>query len=68
MIWQEITLGKGASVPTVKTDACPLGAGLELEDEPPQLQRPSTAKSTRNTPVALEFRMSILLHPNDDCS
>jgi hypothetical protein len=68
MIWQEITLGNGASVPMVKTDAWLLGAGLEPEDDPPQLQRPSTAKSTRNTPVDLEVRMSILLHPIDDCS
>jgi hypothetical protein len=67
MIWQEITLGYGASVPIVKTEAWPVGPGLEAGVDPLQLQRPSTARSTKNTPVALGFPMIILLHPMDDC-
>src|SRR5277367_792280 len=67
MIWQEITLGKGASVPMVKTEPWPVVPGLEAEDDPPQLQRPSAARNTKNTPVALRFPMMILLHPVDDC-
>jgi hypothetical protein len=58
--WHDTTLGSGASVPTVNTEAWALGAGEELL-VPPQLESKTAANNEANTPIPLRFNINFLL-------
>src|ERR1700686_5284612 len=60
--WHETTLGSGASVPIVKTEAVWSEAVEDFEDVwPPQPDRPRTTRSPTNTSIAGEFPIANLL-------
>jgi hypothetical protein len=59
--WHETTLGNGASVPTVKTEANGWGEPDWEVVLLPQLESVRTAKSTKSTPVIFEFCIATLL-------
>jgi hypothetical protein len=61
IIWQDTTLGSGASVPMVNTDGWALGAGEEVFILPLQLESKTAANSEANTPIPLRFNINFLL-------